>query len=247
MALKEELENSGNWLFRWRSYLPLLMVVVAIIDMRHFTYLYNDYDRNLYWEAGCLLVSLAGLIIRAVVVGYVPEGTSGRNTFGQEAVSLNTTGMYSIVRHPLYLGNFFIWFGIFLFMRHWHMSLICTFCFWLYYERIIFAEEEFLRRKFGREFEKWAANTPCFIPQVGMWKPPSTFFSWKKVLKDEYSGLFAIIVSFVFLDVLSTRIVSGKMMFSWEWQVLFWMGFSIYLTLRTMKKRGILEPSKQSC
>jgi hypothetical protein len=73
------------------------------------------------------------------------------------------------------------------------------------------------------------------------------FFSWKKVLKDEYSGLFAIIVSFAFLDVLGTRIVFGKMKFSWEWKVLFWMGFSTYLTLRTMKKKGILEPSKQSC
>ena len=106
MALREELEKSGNWLFRWRSYLPLLMVGIALIDIRHLTYLSNNYERNLNWEAFCLIVSLGGLIIRAVVVGYVPEGTSGRNTQGQEAVSLNTAGMYSILRHPLYFGNF---------------------------------------------------------------------------------------------------------------------------------------------
>ena len=133
MALKEELENSGNWLFRWRSYLPLLMMVIALIDMRHFTYLDNDYDRNLYWEVCCLMVSFGGLIIRAAVVGYVQEGTSGRNTIGQEAASLNTNGMYSIVRHPLYLGNFFIWLGISLFIRHWHVSLLCMLCFWYIY------------------------------------------------------------------------------------------------------------------
>jgi len=246
MALKEQLENSGNWLFRWRSYLPLLMMGIALIDMRRFTYLDSNYNLNLYWEACCLIVSFARVVIRAAVDGCVPEGTSGRNTLGQEAASLNTTGMYSIVRHPLYLGNFFIWLGISMFMRHWYVSLICTFCFWLYYERIIFAEEEFLRRKFGREFEKWADNIPCFIPKLGKWKPPSMLFSWKKVLKDEYSGLFAIIVSFVFLDVLGTRIVLGKIKFYWEWQVLFWMGFSTYLTLRTMKKKGMLEPSNKA-
>jgi len=242
MAFREELEISGNWLFQWRSYLPLLMLGIALLDMRHFTYLNNDYERNLYWEAFCLIVSLVGLIIRAAVVGYVSEGTSGRNTRRQEAASLNTTGMYSIVRHPLYLGNLFIWLGISLFIRHWYMSLICMFVFWLYYERIIFAEEEFLRRKFGQEFEKWARNIPCFIPELGRWKAPSMPFLWKKVLKDEYSGLFAIIVSFVFLDVLGTRIVLGKMKFYWQWQVLFWMGISTYLTLRTMKKKGMLEP-----
>ena len=34
------------------------------------------------------------------------KNTSGRNTHDQVADSLNTSGIYSIVRHPLYVGNF---------------------------------------------------------------------------------------------------------------------------------------------
>lgn len=241
MALKEELENSGNWLFRWRSYLPLLMIGIVLIDMRRFTYLGTDYAQNLDWEAFCLMVSFSGLIIRTLVIGYVPEGTSGRNTLEQRATSLNTTGLYSIVRHPLYLGNFFIWLGISVFARHWRLSLLCMFLCWFYYERIIFAEEEFLRRKFGREFERWADSTPCFFPDLRKWKSPAMPFSWKKVLKDEYSGFFAIISIFVFLEVLESWVVLGTLELGWEWKDLFFVGLSTYLTLRTMKKKGMLE------
>ncbi|MGB8874133.1 MAG: hypothetical protein WCC75_12145, partial [Desulfobaccales bacterium] len=44
--------------------------------------------------------------------GLPPRGTSGRNTQGQVAETLNTTGIYSLVRNPLYLGNFLIWLGL---------------------------------------------------------------------------------------------------------------------------------------
>lgn len=143
MALREEYERIGNWLFRWRSFLPLLVLGLALVGMRDFTYLGNAHKWDLVWEGFCLMVSFFGLGIRALVIGYVPEKTSGRNTLAQKAISLNVTGLYSIVRHPLYLGNFFIWLGISLFARHWLLSVTCMLIFWLYYERIIFAEEEF--------------------------------------------------------------------------------------------------------
>ena len=74
--------------------------------------------------------------------------------------------------------------------------------FGLYYERIMFAEEEFLRNKFGKQFEEWAENTPAFIPNLSEWKPPSLPFSIRPVLKKEYQGFFAIIAIFTFLEVI---------------------------------------------
>lgn len=36
--------------------------------------------------------------------------------------------------------------------------------FWLYYERIIFAEKVYLRRKFKDEYLQWATVAPVFVP-----------------------------------------------------------------------------------
>ena len=36
MALREELRKQGNWLFRWRSYLPLIMIVIVLLAMSYF-------------------------------------------------------------------------------------------------------------------------------------------------------------------------------------------------------------------
>ena len=38
MALKEELERSGGWLFKYRSYLPILVIPVFLIALREFNY-----------------------------------------------------------------------------------------------------------------------------------------------------------------------------------------------------------------
>lgn len=240
MALKEELEKTGNWFFRWRSYLPLLLMGIILVGLRDFDYPGHNHDWDLLWGIFCLLVSFFGLGIRVYVISHTQEGTSGRNTRQQKAVCLNVTGLYSIVRHPLYLGNFFIWLGISLFLRLWWLSLLWVLIFWLYYERIMFAEEEFLRRKFGREFEEWSNNTPCFIPRFNKWKRPNVSFSLRKAMKDEYSGFFAIIASFTFLEVVGDIIIKGTPELDWQWVLIFFIGLSTYLILRTLKKKGLL-------
>ena len=50
--------------------------------------------------------------MRFYTVGTTPKETSGRNTNQQVAAVLNSTGMYSMLRHPLYLGNYLIWVGL---------------------------------------------------------------------------------------------------------------------------------------
>ena len=109
-----------------------------------------------------MVISFAGLILRVLIVGRAPIGTSGRNTREQAANTLTTTGMYSIVRHPLYLANYIIIIGFVMEFHVWWLVLLITCIYALYYERIMLAEEAFLREQFGDAFETWAAATPAF-------------------------------------------------------------------------------------
>lgn len=235
MALREEFERSGNWLFCRRSYLPIVMLAPILMALHGYHYPDGRHDTGLEWELFCLAVGLVGLAIRALTVGFTPAGTSGRNTAGQAASSLNTRGMYALVRHPLYLGNFLMWLGPSLFPRVWWVPVLLSLVFWLYYERIMFAEEEFLRRSFGQEYEAWAARTPAFLPLHLHWVAPKLPFSARNVLRREYSGFFGLVATFAVLEVVSDYAATGG--FQWDpvWAGIFGTSLVIYLVLRTLK------------
>lgn len=106
MPLQEEFEQQGNFLFKHRSYIPILILLASFI-----IYTISIRDGKDPFGNGIIYLSLGvsiiGLLIRIYTVGHSPANTSGRNTAaGQVADTLNQQGIYSIVRHPLYLGNF---------------------------------------------------------------------------------------------------------------------------------------------
>ncbi len=234
--MKEHFENTGNWLFRRRSYIPFVSAAIILVALRNFKFPYGSHRLDQLWEIFCLVISLLGLAVRILTVGYIPKGTSGRNTHGQKAYVLNTTGMYSLVRHPLYLGNSLIWLGASLFARIWWLSAILILVFCLYYERIIFAEEEFLRRKFKREFIDWARKTRAFLPNLNAWKQPILPFSFRMVLKREHSTLFFIIALYTAIEETASLLTTGSMELDPMWLILFLAGLAQYMLFRTLKK-----------
>lgn len=209
MALQEELEVQGNFLFRFRGTLPLLILVAGIgffayeasLASPSVDFLNADTDEFIY-----LGVCFLGLLIRILSVGYSAKATSGRNTTKQLADELNSTGIYSLVRHPLYVGNFLMWLGIGLVTENIAFIIVFVLMYWIYYERIMYAEEQFLRRKFGDIYLKWAENTPAFIPKLSGWKTPKYSFSWRKVLRREKNGVLAIFLIFLVFDILARYI-----------------------------------------
>jgi protein-S-isoprenylcysteine O-methyltransferase Ste14 len=233
MPLSEEYERTGNWLFKWRSYMPVFFFGIALFSLRYFKPLPSL--ANELWELFCLLVSYLGLAIRIVTVGYTPRRTSGRNTRGQIAESLNTTGIYSVTRHPLYLGNFLMWFGLSLFPMLWWLSALCILMFWVYYERIMFAEEAFLRNKFGGQYIGWAEKTSAFIPSFRKCVKPNRPFSWKKVLRKEYNGFFAVSLCLFSMEVVGDFFSGSQIHLDVMWTTILGFSFAIWLVLRSIK------------
>lgn len=235
--LQKQLAEDGNWLFRWRSFLPLIFLALLLPSFRDFRFLGDSHLLDEIWEWFCLAVSLFGLAIRVYTIGHVPRRTSGRNTKAQVANHLNTTGIYSIVRNPLYLGNFWIWFGISLYMHQWLLTCLVTLIFVLYHERIILAEEAFLEAKFGDEFRAWAAKTPVFIPNFRNSVPNSMPFSWRNAVKREYLGFFAIITIFTILEIVAHFVVDRKFFADASWLFLFSISSILCLLVRILKKK----------
>ncbi|MBW7931337.1 MAG: isoprenylcysteine carboxylmethyltransferase family protein [Gammaproteobacteria bacterium] len=100
-----------------------------------------------------LLLACSGLLVRLYASGYIVKN--------QE---LATTGPYSVVRHPLYLGNLLLLAGFGVMSDRW-WALPVAVLFWLfYYPPAIEYEDRKLRRIFGPACAEWQRRTPAVLP-----------------------------------------------------------------------------------
>ena len=117
----------------------------------------------------------------------------------------------------------------------WFNVAFCLF-YWVYYERIMFAEEQFLRRKFGNIYTDWAENVPPFFPNFKNFRKPSLPFSWKKVLKKEKNGLLAVFLIFAAFDI-TGNLIEGKSDYNYFLLVGCAISLVLYLILKYLKSQ----------
>src|SRR6185369_11260885 len=140
----------GNFLFHYRNGLfPLAYLL-------------------LFWPAPILFatdtlaavlglgIAMLGQLVRAVTIGlaYIKRGGKDRQVYADTLVQ---EGLFSHCRNPLYLGNFIIIVGLGVAANSWLFILLGIPFFALAYRAIIAAEENYLRNKFGKEFDDYCA------------------------------------------------------------------------------------------
>jgi protein-S-isoprenylcysteine O-methyltransferase Ste14 len=229
----EEASSLAGSVFRWRSYLPLVAVAGLCL--------------GLWWGraapaltvracvVGGLLLCALGLGVRLYAVGHAPPGTSGRHR-SQHAAILSTFGIYSVLRHPLYLGNVLVWAGASL-TSGWPagaaVSLVMGIVMFLAIAR---HEDGFLSERFGEEFREWARVTPAFFPKPALWRPTRRPFLWQRAVASEYSTLHSIGLLALIFSALRGAAKGGTAP-DRAWWCLFALNSGLYLVLRLWRAR----------
>lgn len=109
-----------------------------------------------------LLVSFS--ILRIQARRSIGEHTRG---FTHDADRLVTEGIYSRIRHPLYLSNGGVGYAfVVLHMGFQPVALVFVVALFAFEFLLSRLEDRYLENRFGDEWRKWAAATPAFIPRL---------------------------------------------------------------------------------
>lgn len=218
MRLTDQFVRDGDWLFRWRSYFPLLLVPVLVGGILGNSEPFVSRQAERLWEAWAVAIALAGLAIRVWAVTTAPAGTSERSTVAPRASELRMTGVYSIVRHPLYVANGLMGLGLAMFPGLWYLAVVTLLATILYYERIAAREEAFLAERFGDMFSEWATRVPAMMPVCSRFVPGRATFAWPRLVQ-ELHGLMVIAAGAFVLDLVQESWRTGGWAFDplWGW------------------------------
>ena len=116
-----ELAQSGKRLFKIRgNYLVTIIIIGSVIAyLNRNTGPFDTANANQAWFWMSLVVAALGALIRIITSGYAALGTSGNIKDQAVAAELNTTGPYSLVRNPLYVGRILNFTGIAMLSGSW--------------------------------------------------------------------------------------------------------------------------------
>jgi protein-S-isoprenylcysteine O-methyltransferase Ste14 len=176
----------GHFFFKVRDFLfPAVVILLVLTTTPGMPLGSRRLDHLL--DAVGFLVCCLGEGSRLLAVGSV-EGIRRRGNHAQIAASaLIRDGIYAWSRNPLYLGNWLIVFGLVLIAnnRWWYFLVLPAFT--GVYWSIVFAEEDYLERKFGAEYAAYAGAVNRFVPGlrglVGVVTSPG--FAWRRAFRKE--------------------------------------------------------------
>lgn len=180
----------GEILFKNRDYTPIPFVIVMII--------YANTDRNSLLVG--LLLSLFGEAIRIFGVAHI-GGVSRTKTYstGQKLI---TSGLFSRVRNPLYIGNLFLSTGSVV-AANVHPLFVLGFIafFFIQYTPIVRWEEQNLRNNFGSDFDDYIARVPRWIPSITpRYKQTEKIRGdFNKAIRSEKNTLLAAVALYIIL------------------------------------------------
>ena len=209
------LVELGNFSFKYRGYLLPIAVLLFVLPSPRLLP-----DPALAGWLG-FLIAVIGQAVRVGTVGlaYIIRGGKDHRVYAEELV---TAGLYSHVRNPMYFGNFFLLLGLAVATNSWLFALVGVPLSLGMHKSIVAAEENFLRNKFGAQFDDYCKRVPRWVPRfAGLGHTLSGMeFQWRRVVRKEYAAGFdwfsatalVVLINLWRSDLLDDRVVLTALM-----------------------------------
>ena len=186
----------GNFFFKYRNVLFIFLYLLPFLPSPML--FSNERFGNKYYLYPIILglaITFSGEIIRGMTIGlaYIIRGGRDKKVYAEKLV---TEGIFNHCRNPLYVGNILMLFGIGILANSLIFTAIVMPIFLFIYQAIVLAEENFLRNKFGSQFDVYSKRVNRWL--INFNGISSTFggmtFNGKRWLLKEYNTLMVWLV-----------------------------------------------------
>jgi len=182
----------GNFFFKYRNLLFILLYGLLFLPSPE---LFTENIFHAVYKTWPLIIGLfvtvLGQAIRGATIGlaYIVRGGKDKKVYAEHLVS---TGIFSHCRNPLYVGNILMLLGVGILANSLIYVAIIMPLFLFIYQAIVLAEENFLRGKFGADFDAYCEKVNRWIPSLkGIGATFSSMeFNWKRWVLKEYTTQF---------------------------------------------------------
>lgn len=232
----------GNFFFKYRNFLFIFLYLALFIPSPQiFRESVLGPDYYLYPLIIGLSVTIIGQLIRGVTIAlaYIVRGGKDKKVHADDLV---TEGFFNHCRNPLYVGNILMLVGVGILINSLLFMVVFIPLFLFIYQAIVLAEENFLRAKFGSQFDAYCSRVSRWtINFKGIGQTISSMsFNGKRWLIKEYNTqtiwLLGIAVILLFYY---PQITAGNVELR---NILALIGAILlavyYLTIRYLKKSG---------
>ena len=163
------MTSIGNFFYRNRKglflflYLPVLLPSPRLFGPEYFGGWYYLSPIVI----GLVLIAFGQVVRRLTDVGHHDM----RRGVRIHALELETKGIFNHCRNPLYVSNLTVIAGLGILSNSvFYVTIILPYAFFLYFA-IVWAEEVFLREKFGKKFENYCERIPRWkFEQEGLYE-----------------------------------------------------------------------------
>ncbi|TZF83888.1 isoprenylcysteine carboxylmethyltransferase family protein [Pedobacter sp. BS3] len=234
----------GNFFFKYRNFLFIFLYLALFIPSpRVFTP--ESFGESYYlWPIIIgLIITVTGQAIRGATIGlaYIVRGGKDKKVYAEDLV---TQGIFNHCRNPLYVGNILMLTGVGILSNSVLYLVIFIPLFLFIYQAIVLAEENFLRHKFGQQFDAYCSRVNRWF--INLKNLGQTFkgmkFNAKRWILKEYNTQFVWLAGIAL--VLLTRypeITDFDTNFrNVLLTIILIILVLIYLTVRYLKKSGKL-------
>jgi protein-S-isoprenylcysteine O-methyltransferase Ste14 len=231
----------GNFFFQYRNFLFIFLYLLLFVPSPE---LFSPelFGPNYFLIPILLglLITFSGELLRGLTIGlaYIIRGGRDKKVYAERLV---TEGIFSHCRNPLYVGNILMLAGVGILSNSLIYTVVVIPFFLFIYQAIVLAEENFLRGKFGAEFDAYTLRVNRWMIQFrGLGQTLGSMeFNYRRWLLKEYNTLFVwltgivAIIGYRYSFLFDNHHVRNGLLIGF---VLLFLSF--YLTIRYLKKSG---------